>query len=173
MSLCFLFLASRPLYCHNPELKFEHITIADGLPSEAVTSIYQDSIGFLWFGTNLGLVRYDGYQLKTFYLIDSLAIIPNLPITSIQEDSRNNLWNATEESGLFRFDRNSNRIVNFTTDSTDSVRLSSNRIFSIYIDGRNRVWLSPQYNGLDLLQGGDRNAPFFARYCRLEQPVQQ
>lgn len=46
-----------------PEPKFEHITVKDGLPDNSVWCMLQDHLGFLWFGTYIGLVKYDGYKL--------------------------------------------------------------------------------------------------------------
>ena len=43
------------------------ITMNTGLPSNAVRSIVQDKNGFIWFGTDNGLCRYDGYQVQNFY----------------------------------------------------------------------------------------------------------
>jgi hypothetical protein len=54
------------LHAQNNELRFEPLTIAQGLPANHVTCIFQDRQGFLWFGTVNGLVRYDGYNMKVF-----------------------------------------------------------------------------------------------------------
>src|SRR5690242_83843 len=45
---------------------FEHLTTADGLPQSTVYSTLQDSQGFVWFGTEDGLVRYDGHRLLRY-----------------------------------------------------------------------------------------------------------
>jgi ligand-binding sensor domain-containing protein len=47
-------------------LRFEHISIEKDCPQSSVRVIFQDSRGFLWFGTEDGLNRYDGYTFKTF-----------------------------------------------------------------------------------------------------------
>lgn len=46
-----------------PEPKFEHLTIADGLPENSVRCILQDHLGYMWFGTQSGLVKYNGYLI--------------------------------------------------------------------------------------------------------------
>ncbi len=63
---------------------FKNITIEDGLSQSTVETIYQDSKGYIWFGTNDGLDRYNGYEfkhykltsmIKTQYLITILLIL--------------------------------------------------------------------------------------------------
>ena len=49
-----------------PDLKFTHYTTADGLPSNCVRDIVQDEEGFVWFGSDGGLVRFDGTSTKVF-----------------------------------------------------------------------------------------------------------
>jgi hypothetical protein len=49
----------------TPIPQFRHLTISDGLPNNTIHAIHQDSQGFIWFGTDDGLSRYDGYQFVT------------------------------------------------------------------------------------------------------------
>src|SRR5512147_1605673 len=57
--------ASLPPVC-KCVLRFDHIGIEQGLSQSSVQAIFQDSLGFLWFGTQDGLNRYDGYTFKTY-----------------------------------------------------------------------------------------------------------
>jgi two-component system sensor histidine kinase ChiS len=63
--LCSLLLT---LYLAAEEgiLKFEHISSEDGLSQNTVTAIIQDQKGFMWFATQEGLNRYDGYEFKIY-----------------------------------------------------------------------------------------------------------
>ena len=63
--LTILFMSS-VLYPQNSDIKFEHITVADGLPHNHIVSILQDNIGFIWFSTENGLVKYNGYTFFTY-----------------------------------------------------------------------------------------------------------
>jgi signal transduction histidine kinase/ligand-binding sensor domain-containing protein/DNA-binding response OmpR family regulator len=75
----------------------EYIGIEQGLSNNAVTCIYQDRYGFMWFGTYDGLNRYDGYHFKVFRNKpdDSTSLLNNR-IVAICEDQQNNLWIGTK-----------------------------------------------------------------------------
>lgn len=79
----------------------QYIGIEHGLSNNAVTSIYQDHNGFMWFGTYDGLNRYDGYSFKIFRNIigDSTSIGDN-HISTIEGDASHNLWIGCEK-GLY------------------------------------------------------------------------
>ncbi len=47
-------------------IRFEHLTIADGLPENSVRCMMQDHLGYIWMGTQSGLVRYDGNKMTSF-----------------------------------------------------------------------------------------------------------
>ncbi len=77
---------------HTAELKIEKtLTQADGLASNTVLTIFEDSHGAVWFGTTDGITRYDGKQLQTFTTEDGLA---QNPIGLIFEDRQGSLWFA-------------------------------------------------------------------------------
>lgn len=66
-----------------------HYTTVDGLPSNKVYCANQDASGFLWLGTDNGLVRYNGTEFKTFTVRDGL---PDNDIYTVFEDAGNRLW---------------------------------------------------------------------------------
>ena len=84
---------------------FQHLTVDDGLPENSVRAIVQDEKGFLWFGTQAGLVRYDGYEMHSNWraAADSV-VIPNLLVTTLFEDEIGMLWVGTLVQGLWRVD---------------------------------------------------------------------
>jgi ligand-binding sensor domain-containing protein/serine phosphatase RsbU (regulator of sigma subunit) len=85
----------------SPRLRFEHISTDDGLPQSHITAILQDAVGFMWFGTQEGLVRFDGYRTVVYLHVTDgpSAQLPSSYITSLALDSRGNVWVGTE-SGL-------------------------------------------------------------------------
>ena len=78
-----------------PPLILEHLTTADGLPQGTVMATLQDSQGFVWLGTEDGLVRYDGRQLYRYAAArGSVNSLSGNFIWDIVEDARQDLWIA-------------------------------------------------------------------------------
>src|SRR4051812_10332384 len=79
------------LFADNYPVKY--LGIEQGLSNNVVTTIYQDYKGFLWFGTNDGLNRYDGYGFRIFRnVIDDSTSLHNNTIYTIEGDAANNIW---------------------------------------------------------------------------------
>ncbi|MFK7774013.1 MAG: two-component regulator propeller domain-containing protein [Saprospiraceae bacterium] len=64
------------------------LTEEDGLPSMTIYQVHQDKKGFMWFGTENGICRYDGKEMETYYHPDLL----DNEILTIQEDSWGRIW---------------------------------------------------------------------------------
>ena len=80
------------------EARFEHLTIEDGLSQNSVNCILQDRQGFMWFGTQDGLSRYDGYHFDVFKnkLNDSTSLPPNRHwIETLALGSNGDIWVGT------------------------------------------------------------------------------
>lgn len=66
-----------------------HITMADGLPSNVLYDVYEDSKGFIWFCTDQGISRYDGSAFQNYSIKDG---IPDMEIFRIREDKQQRYW---------------------------------------------------------------------------------
>ncbi len=97
---------------------FFHELNVKGVPfNKRVNTLYEDSFGFLWIGTNTGLYCYDGHTLKPFkFNVFDENSIPNNSINSIVEDRDKNLWIGTE-SFLVLFDRRHEKFRSYHRDS--------------------------------------------------------
>lgn len=84
-----------------------HITTTDGLPSDNVQQVFQDSEGYLWFATRSGLGRYDGFSTEVYKSnARNGDILTNNSITALAEDNSHRLWIGTAD-GLNVFDKTS------------------------------------------------------------------
>ncbi|MEN9868858.1 MAG: hypothetical protein RL748_4448, partial [Pseudomonadota bacterium] len=125
---------------------FQHLGKEQGLPQLFVRAIGQDHAGFLWFATEDGLARWDGYRMRK-YQNDSKnpRSLPNNYLTSMHIDRQGRLWVGTFGSGLARYNPQSD---DFDIISAGDNGLSNPIVNVIMDDGRNGVWIGTD-NGLD------------------------
>ena len=103
--LIFLLLfLSLPSQAQDAGIRFSRLGVPEGLPGHTIYDIINDSQGYLWFATDNGLARYDGYELITFKPEkgDSLSLLDAFT-TAIMEDHKGYLWVGTT-NGINRFD---------------------------------------------------------------------
>lgn len=107
---------------------FDHVTVRQGLSQGTVNCILQDTQGFMWLGTQDGLNRFDGYDMKVFKHdpADPKTLNDNF-IVFLGEDSSHTLWIGTLKSPktLNRYDR---RTESFTEVPRESVAVAAMRI---------------------------------------------
>ncbi|MFT6248284.1 MAG: diguanylate cyclase (GGDEF)-like protein/PAS domain S-box-containing protein [Cognaticolwellia sp.] len=134
-------LASDHNINQNP-LKFERISIAEGLSQSYVYDITQDQNGFIWIATQDGLNRYDGKNF-VYYRHDSTdkSSIANNFIRKLFIDKQNVLWVGTNK-GLSRYNESLDNFDNFYHENSDSNSLKDNEIWDIYQDNNNDIWVS-------------------------------
>ena len=82
----------------NYEFRFRHLTVENGLSSNGIRAIVQDKHGYIWFGTDEGLNRYDGKNIKSFK-IDNLGVNEYIYTLYATQDL---LWIGTGK-GLYTF----------------------------------------------------------------------
>ena len=151
--LLFLPISSFPQF---PEPIFEHLTTADGLPENSVLCIFQDHLGYLWLGTQNGLVKYDGYDMKVYSRDpdDSLSI-SDRQILSIYEDRSGTMWIGTQV-GLNRFDRATETFTSYLHNPNDSTSINSNVVLNICED-KTGNFLVGTNEGLNLFNRQTKN----------------
>lgn len=132
-----------------PKLKFNSITAENGLPNNVVNSIVQDSLGFIWIGTNDGLCRFDGKNFKIFReSLNNKNSISNNFIQSLFVDRKGDLWVMTDQ-GLNKLNITTEK---FDVFSTDNSKLSHNSVTSM-IERKNGEYLIGSYGGgIDVLK---------------------
>ena len=141
VNLCIIF----GLNAQTNIIKFDHLTVDNGLSNNTVKSLLRDSKGYLWIGTGHGLNRYDGDKLKVFENSDSNPYsLSNNYVNTLLEDKENNLWVGTA-AGLSLFDRKTERFKRFMNNAADSKSISNNAINSIISDSRGTIWIATLY----------------------------
>jgi ligand-binding sensor domain-containing protein/serine phosphatase RsbU (regulator of sigma subunit) len=145
-------------------VRFEHISLEHGLSQSIVRAIFQDSKGFLWFGSQDGLNKYDGYEFTIYKYdpFDATSLSENDIWTIYEARSEPKaLWIGTGASGLNRFDRETETFTHFRHHSADPSSLSNNFVRQIYEDRAENLWVLTAAGGLDRL---DRKTGKFAHY---------
>lgn len=143
LSIIFVLLSAAlfPAQAGN-RYEFRHYTVDDGLPYNGVRTICQDRYGFMWFGLDNGLCRYDGVRMKSYQHNKSSAdqYVPAL----FANDTC--LWIGTSH-GLTRMRFKDERFAPFTMRATSGVAITST-VLNITADSRGRLWISTQGQGV-------------------------
>ncbi|MES2276397.1 MAG: two-component regulator propeller domain-containing protein [Bacteroidota bacterium] len=149
-STAVLGLFNMPVSAQSINIKFKHITGKQGLSNSTIETIYQDSRGYIWFGTRDGLNQFDGSTIKVFRNIanDTGSISDNY-IRSIGEDAGHHLWIGTI-NGLNKFDPYKNTFTRYKHDASSVKSLSGNGITCIYKDKKGNLWVGTEGGGLNL-----------------------
>jgi ligand-binding sensor domain-containing protein len=131
------------------DLKFAHLTTADGLSQDNVIAILQDRRGFMWFGTGDGLNRYDGNGFVVYKNNpnDPQSLSDNF-IRDLVEDDRGNLWVAAYP-GVNKFDPATERSTRYVHDPNNPNSIGGHSVESIARDSRGSLWLGTSEDGLD------------------------
>ncbi len=130
---------------------FNHLTVADGLSQSAVTCIFQDTKGFMWFGTQDGLNRYDGYNLKVFKNdpADSSSLINNF-IFSIYEDSSGTMYVENQGGGFQKYISLTESFVRISKDKINLKNARYSTVSAFHQDADGVQWIGGLGSGTGL-----------------------
>ena len=160
-----VFLEAVPVHAQGgvPQqpIRFEHLTVEDGLPHATVLSVLQDQQGFMWFATADGLSRYDGITFKNFqherHNSNSLSNNNTFPLI----ESRDGLiWIGTDPGGLNVYDPVTGQFTIYRHDDDNPNSLPDDSVWSLLEDSAGNIWVGTR-NGLSRL---DRESVLFANY---------
>lgn len=145
------------VFGQNNELRFERITMADGLSQGTGNCLLKDHQGFMWVGTALGLNRYDGYSIKTYKSVKSdSSTLSYGHITCLFEDKDSTLWIGTL-NGINRLNR---RTETFARIKTPPGAPELNRIICITQDAGGNRYFGTEGGILFLKNGSDKARVF-------------
>lgn len=121
-------------------------TIEDGLPQNSVLCLTQTRQGYIWFGTQSGLVRFDGMSIRIYNRWNTEGL-KNDRVLSLYEDTGGSLWVGTDGGGLSRLKIKERAWTLYTTKQG----LSNNTVRGIAGDNQDSLWIGTD-NGLNHLE---------------------
>ncbi|MDQ1352562.1 MAG: hypothetical protein QG657_2868, partial [Acidobacteriota bacterium] len=129
-------------------IEFKHISIKEGLSQGSINCIIQDSRGFMLFGTQAGLNRYDGHNFKIYSheANKKWSLSHNLAI-SIYKDSKETIWIGTYGGGLNRYDSKTEKFINHNNNPDQFKGLELQNVWAICEDNTGALWIGTD-NGL-------------------------
>ncbi|UCH13684.1 MAG: response regulator, partial [Bacteroidales bacterium] len=111
-------------------MRFYQLSLEQGLSHSLVLDMVEDDLGFLWFGTQDGLNRYDGYEFKVYYAGKSNKTPSKSWIIDLYKDKYGQIWIFYQDKGLDRFDPQKETFYSYYPDSLNPESISSNSFFS-------------------------------------------
>ncbi len=162
-TLILLLLYNVTLFSQRPHIKFEHISLEDGLSQSSVYDIVQDNKGFMWFATLDGLNKYDGYTITVYRnkTGDSTSISDNV-INCLYVDKPQfggSLWIGSRGEGLDRFNQLNETFESYSKNDSNQLVISSKNVTSI-VGTEKYLWVGTT-NGLNRI---DRATKAFKHY---------
>ena len=148
--LIFLPGISAPLGAQTRSIRFDQLSLEQGLSQGTVTCMLQDRTGFMWFGTQAGLNRYDGYSFIVYKRDPANpASLANDSILALVEDTAGDLWIGTEGGGLSRWRRAEDAFTPYQHDPEDPGSLAGDRVPVIRRSRTGVLWIGTYESGLD------------------------
>lgn len=132
----------------NADPKFNHLREVQGTALGTVNTVLQSSDGFIWLGTDNGLIRYDGHALKSFSINSLNNKLSSNIVVALAEDRAETLWVGTYGGGLNSIDLNTSKVTHFRSITDDETSLRSDYIRFLFTSGKDELWVNSP-NGID------------------------
>lgn len=144
------------------ELRFERVSLEQGLSQASVLCGVRDPQGFLWFGTYDGLNRYDGYTFKVYRRGPGKGSLSDNVVRALVVDKDGVMW-VGGSTGLDRYDRESDAFEYYRHDPDDPHSLLDNEVNALFVDSRGVLWVGTA-QGLNAMDRGEGGEGRFTRY---------
>jgi ligand-binding sensor domain-containing protein len=139
--LCCL-LAGAAVAAPARSLRFEQLSVEHGLAQESILAIVQDGDGFMWFGSQTGLSRFDGYRVTTYRNeVGDPRSLANNWVRVLHVDRAGRLWIGTD-GGLDRFDPVTQGFVHFQPNEPGKRGNGNRHIHALVDDGKDGLWIA-------------------------------
>jgi signal transduction histidine kinase/ligand-binding sensor domain-containing protein/DNA-binding response OmpR family regulator len=128
------------------ETSFELYTHLNGLSNSHVNCIIQDAKGFMWFGTDYGLNKFDGFKFVVYSSTpENEYSLPSNEVSSLYLDKNGHMWVGTY-NGLAKFDYSSEKFINYFINK-DSIQYYK-PIRAITGDNKGTIWVGTSGKGV-------------------------
>lgn len=146
LSMAMLWLAGAAVA--QQDIRFEHYTSDEGLPTNELYVVTESSNGYLWIGNKAGLTRFDGLNFQSLLheRNDDLAL-PGRSVQYLLEDSRGRLWVSLEAAGVVEVDNDLNILRHLSTTSSP-LQLPNDTIWGMAEDCHGNIWLGFTGDGI-------------------------
>ena len=149
-------------------VEFSSLTNHDGLTNSQVGAILKDTRGYIWFGTQSGLCRFDGFRMKTFYYSNTDdKSLPNNSVDELQQDYDGNIWVHTSVGySIYKYDEEQ-------FDRKPEEWLKSIHVqgppYKLLIDKDKNMWIAVYGQGLYYHNAKTKNTYLF-KFTKKAQP---
>lgn len=139
-------------FSQSEEIIFQRLTVKDGLSHNNVYTILQDNDGYMWFGTQDGLSKYDGYKFSIFrHNPNDSNSISTSNFGKIYQDKEGIFWFGTYGGGLDKYDPKTNLFTHYSNDPENPFSISMDQIYCIYEDSKEFLWIGTSRGGINKL----------------------
>jgi signal transduction histidine kinase/ligand-binding sensor domain-containing protein/response regulator of citrate/malate metabolism len=132
-------------------MSFQHLTVDNGLAQSDVRAVLQDSQGFMWFGTEAGLDRYDGYELRHFTQHSGEKGLSGDYVYALKNDRDGKIWIVLKNAGLASFDPRTEHFKSYHHLDSDPRSIATDAVRDVLIDHSGQVWVATTGGGVDIL----------------------
>ena len=148
------------------QLRFRHLTVNEGLAHSDAMAVAQDQTGFIWVGTNRGLDRYDGYDLRHYTLPVTAQGLPGNRIKVVHATAGGQLWVGTERAGLHYYDLATDHLLPLSlageappTQRALLTQLAVASVVALASDAQGGLWVATEHDGLFYLAAMNASRP--------------
>ena len=137
-----LFILLNVLISQGQSIPLKNYGLAQGLPSSEVYDVFQDSNGFMWFSTDNGVVKYDGYKFQVFNISEGL---PDPVVFETMEDTTGKIWFRTFSGRIAYYEKG--KIQAYLFNDKLSKICENYHLISMALDSLGQLWFS-SYQGM-------------------------
>ncbi|WP_229802478.1 hybrid sensor histidine kinase/response regulator transcription factor [Echinicola pacifica] len=140
----------------HPFYKFTHYTSQDGLPQNSILAILQDQKGYMWFGTDDGLARFDGYQFTVYkHQYNKPNSLSNNVIRGLAQDRNGYIWISSEGGGITIFDPSTSSFHSLLSPQL----IDSKKTGQLLLDHLGNLWISTLTDGIFKVEMEELSSP--------------